>query len=308
MSQISPPIRIVLAVAVLFLAAYMTVLKPKSDSSAPATPAPAPAGRVHTAEKAQSTFGKMVEKAQGAAKATDEHTAKVEGNDGTTDATSAAGTTTAKTGKANGGTAPAAVSADLAGVPAGVAKEIQQRHVVVLAFVSGKATDDRAVRRALKHVDRWGGTVSVKAVPLAQVSKYNRITRGVDVEQSPTVVVIDRKLAATPLVGYVDTPTIDQAVVDALRNSGGVFTSAYLRKVNAVCSRYTTPFVTAPNAQSAKRWKAFVADLSAVQAPSAMRKFARATVADAKAARGNSAAAKRFDGRMTKRHVLSCTN
>ena len=44
MDQISPPMRIVLAVAVVFLAAWMLVLKPKDDTSepvaTPSTPAP----------------------------------------------------------------------------------------------------------------------------------------------------------------------------------------------------------------------------------------------------------------------------
>jgi hypothetical protein len=299
-SQISPPIRIVLAVAVVFLAAWMTVLKPKSDTSTP--PAPTPAGNVNTGAPAQTGFGKAVEAAKGAAAATDAHTGKVFG-----DSDTATGTATA-TGKAKAGAAGATVAAaDLKGVPSGVVKAIKKHDVVVLGFVTGQASDDRAVRTALKKVDRWNGRVWVKSVPLGQIARYGRVARGVDVEQSPTVVVIDHKLAATPLVGYVDGRTIDQAVVDALRASGGVFTSGYLRDVNAVCTRYTTAFVSSPADASAKRWKAFVADLAAVKAPAKLRGFRSATLADAKAMRGNRAAQHRFYGRMAKRHVLSCT-
>ena len=61
-----------------------------------------------------------------------------------------------------------------------------------------------------------------------------------DVQQSPTVVVADPNLEAETLVGYVDAATINQAVVDALRHSGGMFTSSYLRAVDKVCWQHGT--------------------------------------------------------------------
>src|SRR4029078_8818852 len=96
--------------------------------------------------------------------------------------------------------------------------------VVLLSVANGKPDDDKAVHAALKKVDRWDGRVSVQTASIKKISKYGRIARGVDVEQSPTVVVADTRLAAETLVGYVDAETIDQSVVDALRNSGGLFT------------------------------------------------------------------------------------
>ena len=53
-------------------------------------------------------------------------------------------------------------------------------------------------------------------------------------EQASTIVIVDRKLRSTNLVGYVSTLAIEQAVVDAMRASGGIFVhSPYLAKVNA---------------------------------------------------------------------------
>ena len=308
MSQISPPIRIVLAVAVLFMAAWMTVLKPKSDSPAPAPVTSTPAGNVNTGNSAVTNLGKAAEKAKDAAAATDKHNAAVtkSSDELSGDSTSAAGTTSANRGteaKAGG----AVASSALAGVPAGVVKAIKQQKVVVLGFVSGKAADDRAVQRALGKVDDWDGRVWVKVAPITRVAKYGRIARGVDVAQSPTIVVVDRELHATPLVGYVDARTIDQAIADALRNSGGVFTSAYLRKVNAVCVSYGPGFVSDPGAATAKRWKAFVADLAAVKAPARFASFKSGAVADARAMRGDRGAGRSFASRMDKRHVLGCT-
>jgi hypothetical protein len=63
-SQISPPIRILLIGAVVFLAAWFTVLKPKDGAVAPVATAPAPAATP------ASTAGDFKAKAQaGAAKA-----------------------------------------------------------------------------------------------------------------------------------------------------------------------------------------------------------------------------------------------
>jgi hypothetical protein len=50
------------------------------------------------------------------------------------------------------------------------------------------------------------------------------------------VVVADSHLKAETLVGYVDSATIDQAVVDAIRASGGsTLKNPYLRRVDALC-------------------------------------------------------------------------
>ena len=89
--------------------------------------------------------------------------------------------------------------------------------------------------RALE-VDRYGKQVFVDAHWIKSVGRYQAITRGVSVDQSPTVVIIDRNLKAETLVGYVDEKTIDQAVVDALRSSGGsAIKDPYFRQIDAVC-------------------------------------------------------------------------
>ena len=89
--------------------------------------------------------------------------------------------------------------------------------MLVLLFYNGRSADDKAVRRALSHVHRHGGKVFVDAHWIKNVGPYQAITRGADLEQSPTTIVVDRDLKAESLVGYVDTRTIDQAVADALR-------------------------------------------------------------------------------------------
>jgi hypothetical protein len=292
-SQISPPIRIVLAAAVIFLAAWMTVLKPKSAVEPAATPVATPAGNVNTGKPAQTSLGKAVEKAKGAAETANATSAAHEnatGDGSTTAPSTSSGTSTAPAAK----DAPAATAATgpLAGVPKPVGKAITKQKVLVLLFWNPKSADDRQVHKALEHVDRWNGRVYVRSAPITKIAKYGRIARGVDVEQSPTVVVVDRTLKATPLVGFVDTRTIDQAVVDALRASGGLFTSAYLRKLNASCSQNGRSIDAVPDANSlagnrtyvnrvSKSWAAFIADVKALPAPARFRGLKRATLADA---------------------------
>jgi hypothetical protein len=282
-SQISPPIRILLVLAVAVLGAYMMFLRPKPEETVP--PPTEPAGSV-------SAPGKLRDKAEDAAAAANARTAEVEGADGVEAGEAAAGTAAAK--KQGAGAAVAAPSKDLAGVPKPVRRAIRKDKVLVLLFWNPKAADDRSVRAALGDVNRWDGRVFVHAAPLRRISRYGRIARGVSVEQSPTIVVADRDLRAETLVGYVDRLSIDQAVVDALRNSTGLFQSAYLREVNTVCARHSSSMAALPNYYGGdgprdmdrrlttyqRRYGKFAADFKAVKAPKRWAGFKAATVAD----------------------------
>jgi hypothetical protein len=181
---------------------------------------------------------------------------------------------------------------------------------------------------------------------LSKISRYNRITRGAEVEQSPTVVVVDRELNARTLVGYVDTASIDQAVVDAMRNTDGLIKSPYLREVNQLCGRHTVASLTTsrPNGVGAevgsyvaaqeRHWGEFASKFSALPAPKKFRAFKKATVADNTAinaalgtwstalgpkpgaariipattafVRSAKPVVKRFNDRMDEQHVLAC--
>ena len=102
----------------------------------------------------------------------------------------------------------------------------------------GRSADDSAVRRALsKGRPPTARQVFVDAHWIKTSARYQAITRGADVEQSPTIVVADRDRKAESLVGYVDAKTIDQAVVDALVASGGsLLRNPYFRRVGRVCA------------------------------------------------------------------------
>jgi hypothetical protein len=343
-SQISPPIRVLLVGAVLFMAAWMLFLRPKAETApAPATPAPAP--NTQTGEPAVSAPGKVAEAAKQAVDATNKKTQESTGGTGAAAAppTTATGTGTASAAPSK---APAAAGDVEAGeLPVSVLKAIADHKVMVLLFWNRESADDRAVRRELRGVDEWDGEVVVKAAPIKQVSRFGRITRGADVNQSPTVVVVDRKLKAEALVGYVDRQTIDQAVVDAMRNSGVVIKDRYLRAVNEICASTVGLSFSVADPNNAAQVPGFLSTqrrlarrmntrFTALKAPARHRGFKRATARDHaalvailgewSAALGRNPStgrvlstvprfnarlervAKRYDRRMDSNHVLSC--
>jgi hypothetical protein len=229
MSQISPPIRILLVCAVAFMAAWMLFLRPKDDTGTPAAATPSPAATQPVeagGDKAGSFAGKAVEKANEATAAQDARAEQLAGGAGETAATpetsNAAVTPAPADESAAPGTEPGKLTAKAAaagGLPLRVLRAIGDHKVVVLLFWSPKSADDKAVRKALSNIDRHHGKVLAHATNLKKIARYGQITRGANVEQSPTIVVVDRKMKVDTLVGYVDRVTIDQAVTDALRNS-----------------------------------------------------------------------------------------
>jgi hypothetical protein len=269
----------------------MLFLRPKAEVIPPADPAP----NVQTGAPAVSEPGKIAEAAQGAVDSANKQLESQESVDGVDAGEAAAGTSTStKTADPAASTAAAVPAVDVAGLPKPVAKAIRKHQVLVLLFWNGKSADDKAVHDALKKVDRWDGRVSVQTASIKQISKYGRVARGVDVEQSPTIVVADPELRAETLVGYVDTQTIDQAVVDAMRNSNGLFTDKYLKAVDKLCVSYSNRVASIPNyygGGSVKKMDArlttydrtiqsLMADFGAIKAPKKWAKFKAATAKD----------------------------
>jgi hypothetical protein len=235
-SQISPPVRILLAGAVLFLAAWFTVLRPKAETVDPPAPVSTP-----------GVLGGAVGKAKGAA-ATAEGAAKAAAGEPQTktESGSAAKPETAKAQAATPALAiPAAV---LAKLPHDVSKSLKQRDTIVLGVIADGATrlrpladDDRYVRQALRKVNRYDGEVLVKTVPVGHLASFAPLVGDLKVNQTPSVVVVDRDLKARVLTGYVDRISINQAIADARRDSIHPYiTDAYLRKLNTVCAQYYT--------------------------------------------------------------------
>jgi hypothetical protein len=211
MGQISRPIQVLLAVTVLFAAAWFLALRPKSDSGEPAS---APS----TSRQAATPFGRAVDRARTGA---DQATADAAGAaNATADGAGPGSRGPVATGGSSAasptGTTGARPAAGAGALPRRLARALDARRVVVLLFWNRAASDDRAVRAELRQVSRRGGRVVVAAAPLSQLARYGAITRGVQVLRSPTLVVVDRRRRATTLSGYTDAPEIDQTISDVL--------------------------------------------------------------------------------------------
>jgi hypothetical protein len=295
MSQISPPIRILLVCAVAFMAAWMLFLRPKDDAGTPAAATPtAPSSRPVEAGGAQadSLAGKAVEKANEATAAQDARAEELAGGVGetapSTPATATAQAATTSTGAPTRVTLPS--KEELATVPAPVRRAIVGRQIIVLGVLSKGGIDDRSVRKSLKGVDKLHGRVFVKAVPVKRISRYEAITRGADVSQTPSVVIVDFSLKATTLAGWVDTATIDQGVIDAIRFSGRLYTDPYLRDVARQCA-HTFPDMYKLEPTSGREYSHAVGrygtltaqlkrDVAGLPTPAKWRSFRKNVVAD----------------------------
>ena len=236
MSQISPPIRILLVAVIGLCAAYFLFLRPKDEAvpaapPAASTPVPAKDPNAQTSSKPGAAVQQAVRGADNASARADQAAG---GAIGETESGAAPGSSTpASTGvntnpvaqaPATGQTAAPATPVTkeaLKALPKDVRKAVRDRKVLVMLFYNNRSDDDKAVRRELRQVNHYGNQVFVDAHWIKSVAKYQAITRGADVEQSPTVVVADSNLKSETLVGYVDHETINQAVVDAIRASGG---------------------------------------------------------------------------------------
>jgi hypothetical protein len=302
MSQISPPIRILLVCAVAFMAAWMLFLRPSSDTGAPAADVPATAATPRPVDaggdKAQSLAGKAVEKANEATAAQDARAEQLAGGAGETAATPEANGTTVAPSSAPAATktgAPTQVAMPskeaLATVPADARRAILKHQIVVLGVLAPKGADDRLVRKSLGKVDKLHGRVFVKAVPVKRISRYGTITRGADVSQTPSVVVVDFGLKASTLAGWVDTATIDQAVVDAIRYSGTLYTDPYLKQVAQACTHLMPDvrLIFEPTSMSdvermigrtGVQLGQFKRELASLATPKRWRSFSKATRAD----------------------------
>jgi hypothetical protein len=246
--------RIALVAALSFMAVWFVALRPKTATTESAAPAPTQTTAVPTTttpQPAGSGFGKAVDKARAGAQTADQAAAaeQATGEDAST-GTPAQGTATqtpSSSGKANAVPAPpsaarlhgsvgsvAAVGAEQAGatviplhrvsdqgparrLPARMQSALEHHKVIVLLFWSRRSADDRAVRDEVAHLSRHNGRVFVDIQPVQRVGRYSRITAGVEVTQSPTVIVVDRHRKAEMITGFVDGENIDQAVLQALR-------------------------------------------------------------------------------------------
>jgi hypothetical protein len=235
MANVSRPLIALLVGTVAFFALWMVALKP-SPSTTGGGPSGLGAyqGPVNAAHSVQGTVNKAATADGGSAattvapatKATASASATPSGT--TTPAASAtpaaAATASSAAAATSTSTATAKHSVTSSSVPTASAKvrltavqrALAAHKVIALLFYNPASADDAAVKQELKTIPTHRGAVVKLSVPLSELSHYMAISKQVQVEYSPTLVLIDRHAAATTIVGFADTFEIAQRLDETL--------------------------------------------------------------------------------------------
>lgn len=216
MDQISPPFRIAIVAMLAVCALWFTVLKPKDPGAEPVATAPGTTGLANDVNAAQGAVAASEASAAATEKATGGPTASKSTSGAHAAAAGAKATTGATAKAADAKAAKAKAKAATGDHSAPLLRALDRDRAVVLLFFSKRGIEDKAVRRAVAAVDKHHGKVVVKAAPVSEVGRYQAITRGAQVLQAPTTLVIAPGRTAKPVVGYTTTAELDQAVGDAL--------------------------------------------------------------------------------------------
>jgi hypothetical protein len=216
MGTLPKPLIGLLLGTVAFFAIWMVALKPHSSSSG----------------GSQGGVGQLqpaINQAHQAVTTSNQANAKLGAATATTPATAPTPTTkttaTARVKpvtKANAKAAPAtkptpqSESAAAATAAHSVADAIRAGKVVAVLFYNDAAADDRAMKSELAAIPTHGGQVVKVAVPVSQLIQFSSLTKTVDVNTAPELVLIDHARNASTLVGYADSVEIAQRIDDAL--------------------------------------------------------------------------------------------
>jgi hypothetical protein len=231
MANVSRPLIALLVGTVAFFALWLVALKPHSPTSGSSSSGVGQfQGPINAAKGVQKTVDTSAAKDGGTSGRTVSPASATPAKASTTTATPAATTTpTATTPAATtpaattpAATTPAATTISSSTPPAAkvrlttVQQALKSHKVIALLFYNPAAPDDRSVKQELRSIPTHRGAVVKLTVPLSELSRYTAITDQVQVQYSPTLVLIDREANASTIVGFADTFEIAQRLEDAL--------------------------------------------------------------------------------------------
>lgn len=97
-----------------------------------------------------------------------------------------------------------------------VEKQLQQGKVVLVLFWNPKGSDDVAVHKELQAVEKQqGGKIAVHYALAKQVGSFGSITKAIQVYQTPTILLVNKKGLTTTLTGFTDAFSIEQTIDEA---------------------------------------------------------------------------------------------
>jgi hypothetical protein len=215
MPHVSRSLIALLIGTVAFFAVWIVAFRPSSSSSN----GKSALGQLQPAvDAAKASAAAQNRAAAAAGNTTAPATAKPATAATTATATKPAAATAAT--KATATTKPATPAAPRAATPSQrlnvVDKALSAHKVLALLFYNPAAPDDQAVKRELGTIPTSAGRVVKLAVPITEVANYPVVTNQVQIQTSPTLVIVDKKAQAFTLVGFADTFEIAHRVGDAL--------------------------------------------------------------------------------------------
>jgi cytoskeletal protein RodZ len=101
-------------------------------------------------------------------------------------------------------------------LPAPVKTALDKNKVVVLLIWNPKGSEDKNVKKAVDGLSRHNGKVAVFTDKPENLAKYTTITAAMELQQTPTLIIVNSDQVARKATGYLDSVTVDQYVVDAL--------------------------------------------------------------------------------------------
>lgn len=102
------------------------------------------------------------------------------------------------------------------GPEAQVESQLKAGKTVLVLFWNPHGAEDVAVHGELPAVERrLGGKIAVHYASANQVGEYATITRAVQVNQTPTLLIVNPHGQATAMTGLTDAFTIEQAIHEA---------------------------------------------------------------------------------------------
>jgi hypothetical protein len=213
--QVSRPLLIALLATVFVAAGWMAFMRPAAvESTTEEVTAPAQvATQAAEAAKATDATSAATEAAADAATADPSATQAPSAPAAKTEAPVAKAKKAATPADTEKKAEPKAAKAD---PQAKVLAEMDSGKVVVLLFWDRSGADDRAARNAAQGVDRRDGKVVVRLVDVRDVGRYDSVTQGVTVAQSPTTMVISPDGTARTIAGLSEPTEVDQLVREAL--------------------------------------------------------------------------------------------
>jgi hypothetical protein len=97
-----------------------------------------------------------------------------------------------------------------------VEKQLKQGKVVVVLFWNPKGSGDDAVHKELQAVEKQqGGKIAVHYALADQVGSFGSITKAIQVYQTPTILLVNKRGLTTTLTGFTDAFSIEQTIGEA---------------------------------------------------------------------------------------------